>query len=87
MKVKVWNIDWDVSNEDYEENLGGLKDDNGLPYTPKALGLPVLDSKIVLEIGEPEGDDEEDFREAIDEALVAEYGFGAWYWEYEIVEP
>lgn len=86
MKVKVWHIDWNISDEDYIENLGGLEDDNGLPYTPKALGLPAWDSEIILEI-EPEGDDEEDYMNAIDNALVDEYGFTAWVWKYKIVEP
>lgn len=85
MKVKVWNIDWAVSDEDYEKNLGGLEDDNGLPYCPKDLGLPARDSEIILEI-EPEGDDEEDFMNAIDKALADEYTFPAWVWDYEIIE-
>lgn len=84
MKVKVWNIDWDISDEDYEENLGGLEDDNGLPYTPKDLGLLGVDSEIILEIEKPDWED--DFREAIDNALIEEYGFGAWSWKYKIVE-
>ena len=84
MKVKVWNIDWDVSDEDYMEKIGALEDDNGLPYTPKSLGLPAWDSKIILEI---EPDDEDNLGPDIDAALIVKYGFGAWDWNYEIVEP
>ena len=86
MKVKVWNIDWDVSDEDYEENFGRTEDENGLPYTPKDLGLPAWDSEIELEI-DPETDEEYDIGPAIDAALIVKYGFGAWDWDYEIVEP
>lgn len=72
MKVKVWNIEWDIDDADYIENLGGLEDDNGLPYAPKDLGLPAFDS--VIEIGvEPE--EGKDIREVIEEALEAEYTF------------
>ena len=87
MKVKVWNIDWDVSDEDYEESLGALEDDDGRPYTPKDLGLPAWDSEIILELEEPETDEDDDFHDDIDGALIVKYGFGAWDWNYEIVEP
>lgn len=85
MKVKVWNIDWKVSDEDYMEKIGALEDDDGLPYTPKDLGLPAWDSKIILEVEGPETDDDDDFRDSVDGALIAEYGFGARSWKYEMV--
>ncbi len=84
MKVKLWNINWKVSDKDYEENLGGLEDDNGLPYCPKDLGLPAWDSEIELEIF-PRSLEFEAVSGAIDEALIEKYTFGAWDWDLDIV--
>ncbi len=79
MKVKVWNIDWNISDEDYEENLGGLEDDNGLPYAPKDLGLPAMDSVVEIEVEPEEG---KSIREVIEEALEVKYTFCMFDFDY-----
>ena len=62
-KVKVTNIDWDLS--DCEDS----KDDNGLPVTAKDLGLPAWDEVVEIEVRKNYDNDD------ICEALENEFSF------------
>ena len=66
MRFKVWDIDWDISDEDLVDNFGSTVDDNGLPYTAKDLGLPARDKEVVVECRSPED---------VADAVSDEYGW------------
>ena len=48
-QYKCWNIDWDITDEDV--------DDNGLPLTAKDLGLPAWDEEVIVELDDDEVED------------------------------
>jgi len=75
MTYPVYHIEWQVLNKQYREIFGSLIDDNGLPYTPKDIGLPAWDTIVQVYIGDkPAPKNEYVFIKRIKEALQKKYG-------------
>ena len=78
MKLKVWNIEWDISDEDVEDAFGSLTDDNGLPYTTKDFGIPTIDEVVEIEVDDNDWDEvagTPDEDEVVADALSDIYGW------------
>lgn len=83
-RYKCWNIDWDITDENDDSEIGPV-DDNGLPITPKDLGLPAWDEKVIVELDDDEVEDVDEYEIAdiICNKLSDEYGYliNSFKWE------
>lgn len=73
MKIRIWDIDWDITNDDDPET--GPEDEEGEPLTPEALGLPREVEVDGDAVGLDWDDDPEDYDEILGDYLSDEYGY------------